>query len=62
MVVVWENVKNVVLFSLYQIPTKNLSKKNLFLLGNDIWAEEESMKKKMCDVCSVEKPKKAIQV
>lgn len=40
-------------------------KNNLFLLGNDIWAEEESrsvrMKKKMCET-DVEKPKTAIQV
>ncbi|KAL7404951.1 hypothetical protein ABVT39_021549 [Epinephelus coioides] len=41
-----------------------VSKKNFFLLGKDIWAEEESrgvrMKKKMCET-DVVKPKTAIQ-
>ncbi|XP_034742076.1 uncharacterized protein LOC117953299 [Etheostoma cragini] len=41
-----------------------VSKKNLFLLGKDIWAEEESrgvrMKKKMCET-DVVKPKKPVQ-
>ncbi|KAK0141863.1 hypothetical protein N1851_020461 [Merluccius polli] len=41
-----------------------VSKKNLFLLGKNIWAEEESrgvrMKKKMCET-DVVKPKTAIQ-
>lgn len=42
-----------------------VSKKNLFLLGKDIWAEDESrgvrMKKKMC-ATDVVKPKTATQV
>lgn len=42
-----------------------MSKKNLFLLGKDIWAEEESrgvrMKKKMCET-DIVKPKTALQV
>ena len=42
-----------------------MSKKNLFLLGKDIWAKEESrgvrMKKKMCEA-DVVKPKTSQQV
>lgn len=42
-----------------------MSKKNLFILGKDIWAEEESRavrkKRKMCET-EVLKPKTAVQV